>query len=190
MSETESIKLYDNVGVVDYSMNPNTKGGARKRKNKKQNSSKVNAQSKPQKSQRQQSQRQQFQRQQSQSQKQPIIAGGCLTCPKGKKKILAILKILTVVIPRQYAKYKKTFNKGTQTKPAVKNHRKNGKKTGGWWETDHCLECTKLSNTEIYQKKFDPQIMDTTYMNFYDAKPHSIYNLDTSLTDYTSRMGF
>lgn len=189
MSETESINLYDNVSAIDYSMNSNTKGGAHK---KTHNSSKKQIQ------QRQQSQqRQQIQQRQQTQQRQPIIVGGCLTCPKGKSKILAVLKILTVVIPREYSKYKKQFNKTTQTKqykqnkPVVRKQKRTGRKTGGdWFGTDHCLECNKLTNADTYQKKFDANIMDTSYMNFYDAKPYSIYNLDTSLTDYTSRMGF
>ena len=187
MPEINSVNLYDNVSAVDYSMNPNTKGGAKRRVKKvqKNTSSSKSSSSKM-------LQGQQTQRQERQQVQQPIIVGGCLTCPKGKKKILSILKLLTVLIPKQYAQYKKMFNKGTQTKPIKKTNKRHNKKGGSAWfgESDHCLECSKLENSKLFEQKYNPQIMDTTYMNFYDGKPYGIYNLDTSLTDYTSRMAF
>ena len=118
MPENNSVNLYDNVSAVDYSMNPNTKGGAKRRvkKVKKHASS-----SKPSSS---KTQRQPTQRQERQQVQQPIIVGGCLTCPKGKKKILSILKLFTVLIPKQFTQYKKISNKGTQTKPKAKTNQR------------------------------------------------------------------
>ena len=84
------------------------------------------------------------------------------------------------------------FNKSTQTKPVAKTNKRNKTKGGSqwFWETDHCLACDKINSNKGFEKQYNPSILDTGFLDFNNAKPYSIYNLDTSLTDYTSRIGY
>jgi hypothetical protein len=170
MPINESEHLYDNIGAVDYSMHSNTKGGARKKharsSSKKQKNSKDTS-------------------------KEPIIVGGCLTCPKGKKKIQAVLRILTVIIPKQYAKYKKASSK---KKPANKKTTPKKYTRGGMFDSlfSSDVDCNRCNSSlkDVFTKKYSADILNTDNLNFYNQQPRTSYTIDTTLSPLTSRLGY
>ena len=117
--------------------------------------------------------------------KQLRQSGGCFTCPKGKKKLNMLTNIFAKLIPKLYAQYKKNPSKSPGK---VKNNKKVLK--GGlldWSDWDGSYKWQPNPQSGVY--KYDENILNTNFLNLSaDRKNQGIYNVDTSLTDYTSAL--
>jgi hypothetical protein len=153
--------IYDTVASVDYGMSLSTKGGSRKNRNNicSECGNRQNGGN-------------------------TCIKGGCFTCSKGKKKLNMLTNIFSELIPKLYAEYKRKSSKS-----ANKKQKKVVK--GGlldWSDWDGSYKWHPSPQSGIY--KYDENILNTNYLNLSaDRKNQGIYNVDTTLTDYTSALG-
>ena len=94
-----------------------------------------------------------------------LMEGGCYTCPKGKRRLVAFSRTFVVIIPSLYNKFKKgkmqdfdkTVKKLTKSdeKPKKKSRkvkkRKVYKKRGG-----NSIDFTNVGNLDFSYKEYEP----------------------------------
>lgn len=105
-----------------------------------------------------------------------LMEGGCFTCPKGKRKLVAFSRTFVVIIPSLYNKFKKgkmqdfqkTVKKLTKSdeKPKKKSRkekkRKVSKKIGG-----NSIDFTNVGNLDFSYKEYTPP--DLSCANQYSS---------------------
>ena len=100
-----------------------------------------------------------------------LMEGGCYTCPKGKRRLVAFSRTFVVIIPSLYNKFKKgkmqdfdkTVKKLTKSdeKPKKKS-RKVSKKRGG-----NSIDFTNVGNLDFSYKEYTPP--DISCANQYSS---------------------
>lgn len=111
------------------------------------------------------------------------FSGGCFTCSKGKKKLSTLSQLFAKLIPKLYSQYQKRS-------PKTKTSNKKKIVKGGlldWSDWDGSYVWKPNPTSGVF--KFDDNIMDTGFLNLSNRTNQGIYNVDTSLTDYTSSLG-
>lgn len=132
--------------------------------------------------------------------------GGCLTCPKGQAKIIAVVRTFSIIIPKYYKKYKASSedtpllqNAAKPTKPAkpakptkpakqAKRQAKHARKLRGGllnasdWDGKYVWKANPNADGKLYSN----DIHDLSGIQMNKQWQPSVFNIDTTLSGLTS----
>lgn len=106
-----------------------------------------------------------------------LMEGGCYTCPKGKRKLVAFSRTFVVIIPSLYNKFKKgkmqdfqkTVKKLTKSdeKPKKKSRKEKKRKVSKRKKGGNSIDFTNVGNLDFSYKEYTPP--DLSCANQYSS---------------------
>ena len=95
-----------------------------------------------------------------------LMEGGCYTCPKGKRRLVAFSRTFVVMIPSLYNKFKKgkmqDFNKTVKKltksdeKPKKKSRKVKKQKVSKRKKGGNSIDFTNVDNLDFSYKEYEP----------------------------------
>jgi hypothetical protein len=111
------------------------------------------------------------------SQSDIFMEGGCYTCPKGKRRLVAFSRTFVVIIPSLYNKFKKgkmqdfqkTVKKLTNSdeKPKKNSRKKKKRKVSKRKKGGNSIDFTNVGNLDFFNKEYTPP--DLSCANQYSS---------------------
>jgi hypothetical protein len=124
--------------------------------------------------------------------------GGCLTCPKGQGKIIAIVRTFSIVIPKYFKQYKAISKEDKPesdtntikytTRPAKKPAKKPVKKPAKKPMTRKPKQGGGIVSSSLWgdELKYSNDLRDLSGLKLDSQKTAGVYNIDNTLSAYTS----